>query len=241
MIILGTIVNVLAVLLGSLAGLMFHSRLSKRYTDIIFQAIGLFTIILGVMMALRAQEWLVVILSLIIGGVVGEALQLESFFDQLASRLGARFKAGGKNFNEGLLTAFLLFCMGSMTVLGAVEEGMGGKPELYYIKSVMDGISAIALASGMGIGVLFSIIPLFIYQSALTFVAYYFGSFMPELMIASISATGGVLLLGLGLNLLHIAKIKMLNLLPSLAFAAFFAWLYPMIDIAGWALLLFGS
>lgn len=232
MIILGTIINVLAVIAGSIAGILFHSRLPKRFTDIIFQAIGLFTIILGVLMALRAEEWMIIILSLIFGGVLGELLQLEKFFDQLANRLGKKLNAQGNTFNEGLLTAFLLFCMGSMTVLGAVEEGMGGKPELYFIKSVMDGISAIALASGMGIGVMFSVIPLFIYQAGLTLLAYHFGSFMPELMITSISSTGGVLLLGLGFNLLKITQIRILNLLPSLLLAVVFAWIFPYVGLS---------
>jgi uncharacterized membrane protein YqgA involved in biofilm formation len=143
-------------------------------------------------------------------------LNLEKFFDTLASSVGKRFNQGGARFNEGLLTAFLLFCMGSMTILGAIEEGLGNSPNLYYIKSLMDGISSIALASGLGVGVLFSIIPLFIYQAGLTVLASFFGSFMPELMINGISATGGVLLVGLGLNILKISTIKILNLLPSL-------------------------
>lgn len=233
MIISGTLINVIAVVAGSLLGMIFHARLPKRFTDIIFQGIGLFTIVLGIAMALKATEWLVVVLSLILGGVLGELFRLESFFDGLASRIGKRFKVGGERFNEGLLTAFLLFCMGSMTVLGAIEEGMGGKPELYYIKSLMDGISSIALASGLGIGVLFSAFPLFVYQAGLTLLAFYFGSFMPEAIIGCISATGGVLLVGLGLNILKLAQIKMLNLLPALLFAALISWLFILFGLMG--------
>jgi hypothetical protein len=212
----GTLINVTAVLVGSLIGLTFRSRLPERFVTILFQGIGLFTIVLGIAMAIKAQEWILVILSLIVGGLLGELLNLEKFFDKLASTIGKRFKQGGARFNEGLLTAFLLFCMGSMTILGAIEEGLGNSPNLYYIKSLMDGISSIALASGLGFGVLFSIVPLFIYQAGLTVFASWFGSFMPELMINGISATGGVLLVGLGLNILKISSIKILNLLPSL-------------------------
>lgn len=224
MIISGTIINVLAVVVGSLLGLLFHARLPQRFVGIIFQGIGLFTLALGMKMALGANSWLIVVLSLIAGGLTGELLRLEARFDGLATRLGAKLKIGNARFNEGLLTAFLLYCMGSMTVLGAIEEGMGGQPELYYLKSVMDGISSIALASGMGIGVLFSAVPLFIYQGGLTLFAFWFGSFFPEQLITEISAVGGVLLLGLGLNILKVASIKMLNLLPALVFVALFAW-----------------
>lgn len=216
MLITGTIINVVAVVLGSLLGLLFHARLPQRFVKTLFQGIGLFTIVLGIYMALRAEAWILVILSIILGGLLGELLRLEDWFESLATRIGKRFKIGGEQFNKGVLTAFLLFCMGSLTILGAIEEGMGGKPELYYIKSLMDGISSIALASGLGIGVLFSVVPLFIYQAGLTLAASWFGSFMPELMVSGISATGGILLVGLGLNILEITKIKVLNLLPAL-------------------------
>jgi len=224
MIISGTLINVLAVVAGSLLGLLFHTRLPQRFVAIIFQAIGLFTLALGMKMALGANSWLIVVLSLIAGGLTGELLKLETYFDGLASRLAKKLHIGSKRFNEGLLTAFLLYCMGSMTVLGAIEEGMGGKPELYYLKSVMDGISSVALASGLGIGVLFSAVPLFIYQASLTLFAFWFGTFFPEQLIAEISATGGVLLLGLALNILKVAQIKMLNLLPALIYVALFAY-----------------
>lgn len=222
----GTLINAAAVIIGSLIGLLFHARLPQRYTDILFQAIGLFTIVLGISMALKAELWILVILSLIIGAIVGEALRMDRFFDQLAGRLGKYFGIGSGRFNEGLLTSFLLFCMGSMTVLGAIEEGLGGKPELFYIKSLMDGISSIALASGLGLGVLFSVVPLFLYQAGLTVLAAQFGSFMPELMITGISATGGVILVGLGLNLLKITQLRILNLLPSLVVLVLVTFLY---------------
>jgi hypothetical protein len=229
MIILGTIINVLAVGVGSFIGLFFHSRVPERYSTITFQAIGLFTLVLGFYMAFRADEWLVVILSLILGGLLGEALRLEAFFDTLAQRLGKSFNTKGKTFNEGLLTAFLLFCMGSMTILGAIEEGMKGQRELYYIKSLMDGISSIALASGLGAGVLFSVVPLFLYQAGLTLLAYHFGAFLPESLIMDMTATGGVILVGLGLNLLRITTIRILSLLPALALALLLSWFKYMI------------
>lgn len=227
MIILGTIVNVVAVLLGGLAGLYLHSRLPKRYVDVLFQAIGLFTLALGMMMALKAQEWILVILSLIFGALVGELMRLENYFERLAAVVGQWTGSGGSRFNQGLLTSFLLFCMGSLTILGAVEEGISGNRTLYYIKSLMDGISAIALASGLGIGVLFSVVPMFVYQAGLTVLAAWMGASMPPLMLSTLTATGGILLLGLGFNILQITKISVLNLIPALVFAVLSAWIYP--------------
>lgn len=229
MIILGTIANVLAVLLGGLAGLLLHARLPQRYVTALFQAIGLFTLVLGMLMALRAEEWILIVLSLILGALTGELLGLDDFFEGLAERIGRRTGAGGSRFNQGLMTAFLLFCMGSMTILGAVEEGIHGDRSVYYIKSMMDGISAMALASGLGVGVLFSIVPLFAYQAGLTLLAAWFGASMPQLMITSMTATGGIILVGLGFNILGMTKIKVLNLLPSLAFALIAAWIFPFL------------
>lgn len=225
----GTLINVAAVLVGSIVGLIFHARLPQRFSEILFQAIGLFTIVLGIVMALKAEVWILVILSLIIGAIAGELLNLEVFFNGLATRLGKVFRSKDTGFNEGLLTAFLLFCMGSMTILGAIEEGLGGKPELYYVKSLMDGISSVALSSALGIGVLFSIVPLFIYQAGLTLLASHFGSFMPELMVTGISATGGILLVGLGLNILKVTHIRILNLLPALLVIVVVTWIYTLI------------
>jgi len=228
MIITGTLINVMAVALGSTLGIALHSRLPQRAVETLFQANGLFTIALGVSMALKANEWMIVIVSLLLGSVAGELLNLELIFNEKASLLGSRLKLGNQGFTEGMLTAFLLFCMGSMTILGAIEEGMSGRAELLYIKSLMDGISSVALASGLGWGVLFSIVPLFAYQASLTLLAAGFGQFMPDLMINSISSTGGVILIGLGLNLTGISKLRIINMLPALIFVILGTYLFFM-------------
>ncbi|MBU2555561.1 MAG: DUF554 domain-containing protein, partial [Bacteroidetes bacterium] len=155
---IGTIVNTGAVVVGGLIGLMFNGKLPERYITIFFQAIGLFTLYLGVSLALKAEQVFYVVLALILGSLSGEALKLETRLEHLSELLKARFKLKGDRFTEGLLTAFLLYCMGSLTVLGAVTEGMGGGPDILLIKSLMDGVSSIALASALGIGVVFSAI-----------------------------------------------------------------------------------
>lgn len=232
MIITGTLINVMAVAVGSSLGIALHSRLPQRAVETLFQANGLFTIALGVSMALKADEWIIVIVSLLLGSVAGELLHLELLFNEKATLLGSRLKIGNQGFTEGMLTAFLLFCMGSMTILGAIEEGMSGRAELLYIKSLMDGISCVALASGLGWGVLFSIVPLFAYQASLTLLSAGFGQFMPELMINSISSTGGVILIGLGLNLTGISKLRIINMLPALIFVILVSYLFLWINPA---------
>ena len=140
-------------------------------------------------------------------------------------------KFKNEKFTEGLLTAFLLYCMGSLTILGAIEEGMGGSPKLLLIKSMMDGVSSIALASGLGIGVVFSAIPLLIYQGGITLLAMGFGEFFPPVFVTELSAVGGILLIGLGISILEIKKIKVMNMLPALVMIIVLLWLIPDLGI----------
>ncbi len=213
---IGTLVNFGAVIIGGSIGLIIHRNLPKRYVQLVFQIIGLFTLVLGFKMALESQQLLIMIFSLIFGGILGEVLKIEEWLNTLGDRIKRITKSKNDTFTEGLITAFILFCVGSLTFLGAIEEGMTGNPELLLIKSLMDGISAIALAVAFGIGVLFSAIPLIIFQGALTLFASLAGEFINPVYITEITATGGVILIGLGLNLLEIKKIKIVNLLPAM-------------------------
>lgn len=222
----GTWINIITVLLGGSLGLLFGQRLPERFRSIVFQAIGLFTLFLGVSMALQIPDPLVLVLSLVIGGLLGEWMKLEQGSVRWSEKLKVLLKSKHQNFSEGMLTAFLLFCMGSMTILGALEEGLGGKPELLITKSIMDGFSAIILAAGLGFGVLFSVIPLLIYQGGLTLLASHIEGWMQEGMIATLTATGGVILIGLGINILEIKKIRVLNLIPALLIGIILSWLF---------------
>lgn len=213
---IGTLVNFGAVIIGSTIGLIIHRNLPKRYVQLIFQIMGLFTLVLGFKMALEGQQLLIMIFSLILGGLLGEVLKIEDWINSLGDRVKRLTKSKSDTFSEGLITAFLLFCVGSMTIVGAIEEGMGGNPELLLIKSLMDGISSIALTVAFGIGVLFSAIPLLIFQGGLTFLASQAGEFIDPVVITEVTAVGGVILIGLGLNLLEIKKIKVVNLLPAM-------------------------
>jgi Uncharacterized membrane protein, possible Na+ channel or pump len=223
----GTLINAGAVIVGSSIGLLLKKGLPDKYTTIYFQAVGLFTLVLGIQMSLKITEPLLVVFSLIAGGLTGERLQLEDRMNRLGDFLKTKFKRGNERFTEGLVTAFLLFCMGSMSILGPVEEGLtGGVSELLKAKSLMDGFSAILLASALGIGVLLSTIPLLIYQGGITLLAMLVGNNIPELYINEISVIGGILLIGLAFDILNIKKMHILNMLPSLIYICLFLWLF---------------
>jgi len=225
MILTGTIVNVAAVIAGSTIGLLVGARLPKKITTSVFNSMGLFTMFLGVYMALKGQNFMVMVFSLILGTIVGELINIENGTESLSEKLKNRLKLGNPKFTEGMLTAFLLFCMGSMTILGAIDEGVGNGSEILLTKSLMDGFSSIALASAFGIGVTFSVIPLLIFQGGITLIAWWLGEFFPEVIINDLTAVGGILLIGLGVNILDLKHIKIMNMLPALLFAILFSWI----------------
>ncbi|MDZ7725658.1 MAG: DUF554 domain-containing protein [candidate division KSB1 bacterium] len=199
----GTWVNAAAVIIGSTLGLLIHRRLPERFTRIVFQAIGLFTIFLGVSMALKTGHELLLILSLVTGGLLGEAVHLEERLNSLSDVLARHLKTENQRFTEGLITAFLLFCIGSLTLLGAIEEGLGNPPRLLLTKSMLDFFSSIALTTAFGIGVMFSVIPLILFQGGITLLAALFGEFLSQTLISELTAVGGLMILALGINLLE--------------------------------------
>lgn len=223
---LGTIVNVGTVLLGSSLGLLLHRHLPEKITKIVFQGIGLFTLFLGFSMAMKTTNFLIMIFSIVLGSIIGQLLSIDAALDNFGNRLKKRVGSENDKFSEGLITAFLLFCMGSMTILGAFEEGLGNPPNLLYAKSMLDGFSSIALSAGLGIGVIFSAIPLLIYQGGLTLFAGWLGEFFSEIVINEMSAVGGLMLIGLGINILEIKPIKVINMLPGLLVAVVLAALF---------------
>jgi uncharacterized membrane protein YqgA involved in biofilm formation len=223
---LGTLINVGTVVLGSLIGLAIHARLPERITRIAFQGIGLFTVFLGFTMASKTSNFLVMIFSIVPGSIIGELIGIERRMDRLSEYIKQKIGSKDKRFSEGFVTAFLLFCMGSMTILGAIEEGLGGRPNLLIAKSVLDGFGSLALSASLGIGVIFSVLPLFIYQGAITLFASSLQQFFTNVLINELSAVGGLLLIGLGINILEIKKLPILNMLPSLVIAVILAYFF---------------
>lgn len=227
---IGTLINAGAVTLGSIIGMLIGKRVPGRLATALFHAVGLFTIAIGISMTLKTNNFLIMIFSLILGTIVGEILKIEQGLEKLGEKVKTKIKSNHAKFSEGLITSFLLYCMGSMTVLGAFEEGLGEKPTLLLTKSLLDGFAAIALASSFGIGVIFAAVPLLIYQAALTLFASYLGNFLTDPVINEMTAVGGIMLVGLGISILEIKKIKVINLIPSLLFAILFALLFQYLQ-----------
>jgi hypothetical protein len=220
----GSLTNALAILLGGGLGLLFRSRIPERLTRTAFQALGLFMLYLGVDMARRTHNPLIPIFALVLGGVIGEALDLDARVTRFAEAV-RRALRGGSHFVEAFLTSSLLFCIGSMAVLGAVEEGLGGYPKLLLTKSLIDGFSALALVVTLGSGVLVSAFPILAYEGGLTLAARFLAPCLSAPVVDELSSTGGILLLGLSLGILEIKEIKVVNLLPALVAAALMAGL----------------
>ena len=212
----GTLFNVLTVLLGSIVGLKFKKIISPELNKKVFFVLGLFTLVLGFSMAVKSTNFIFMFLSLFFGTILGEYFNFDFFIKNNTDKWKHIFKLKDDQFIDGLLTGFLLFCVGSMTIVGAIDEGLGKTPDILYTKSIMDGISSIILASTLGIGVLFSVFPMLIFQGGITLVVYYFKDFFPMDLVEHISCVGGVLIIAIGLKILGYEKINPTNTLPSL-------------------------
>ena len=223
---IGTIINASAVIIGGLIGLLIHSRLPQHITHTTFQAIGLFTIVLGITMAIQTTHFLAMVISLVLGSIIGSLLDIESKIKLIGELLKKKSGSKNKRFSEGFITAFMLYCMGSLTLLGAIEEGLGNPPTLLLSKSVLDGFSSIALAASMGAGVIFSAIPLIIYQGSITIITSMIQQSLSQIIITELSAVGGIFLVGLGIDILKIKKISILNMIPSLLIILIIAYIF---------------
>jgi len=223
---IGTLLNTAAVIVGASIGVLLKKSMPERVTQIYFQAVGLFTIAIGISMVWDLKHILIVVGSLAIGSLIGEWLNLEAGADKLSNYLKTKLKTGNEKFSEGLITAFLLFCIGSMTILGTIQEGTGVSSDLLFTKSLMDFFSSIILASAFGVGVIVSAIPLFLFQGALTLLAMGISEFFTPEIIHGLTNIGGILLIGLGINILEIKKLRIMNMVPSLLIVVLFLWMF---------------
>lgn len=216
MIPLGTLFNVLTVILGGSIGLFLKRYINPELNKKVFFIIGLFTVVLGLNMSLKNIDFIVVLLSIVLGTLLGEwgnfSDKISYFINKLKNKLNLR----SDTFSEGIITAFFLFCVGSMTIVGAIDEGLGKSPTILYTKSIMDGISSIILASTLGAGVLFSVIPMIAFQGGITILVFYYKDFLPLLLVDYFSSVGGVIIIALGLQILGYKHINPINMLPSL-------------------------
>lgn len=213
---LGTIVNTLAIIGGGAAGALLRKGIPERYGESVMHAIGLAVILIGIRGALKSDDLLVVILSLVFGTLLGEGLRLEAWLERTGRFLESRFDHSGGTFTKGFVTASLIYCVGAMAIVGSLESGLAGDHQTLYAKSILDGTASIVLASTLGIGVMFSSIPVFLYQGLITVSASFLKAYLVTEVILQMSAVGGLLIMAIGLNLLEIKKIRVGNMLPSI-------------------------
>jgi len=213
---LGTIVNAVAIIVGSLLGLLFRGGIPKKFTVTMMQAISLAVMLIGFKMALKTDAILLVIFSLVIGSLMGEFINIESRLERLGKRLETRFSKPGSGIAKGFVVASLVFCVGSMAIVGALESGLSGNHQTLFAKSALDGLFSIIFASSFGIGVLFSSVSVFIYQGMITLTSSLMKPFLIPAVINQMSGVGGILIMAIGINLLEIQKIKVGNMLPAI-------------------------
>lgn len=221
MILTGTLVNVAGILLGGGVGLLLNRLLRQgvpeRFSDMVMKGIGLCTIYIAATGLLDGSKSLVTILSVVLGAILGEWLDLDGKIRSLSQALERRFSRAGKNggFAQGFMAATLLFCVGTMAIKGSLDGGLQGDHATLYAKSVMDTISACIFSSTMGLGVLFSAVPVLLYQGAITLLASVAGPYLGDAVIAEMNTVGSLLLLGLSLDLLGIVHLKLMNYIPA--------------------------
>lgn len=218
---LGVIANSVMIICGGLLGLLFRSRIKTELVDTLMSAMGLVIIVIGVDGAAGVQDILAVVICLALGGVIGQALGLQSFFDGLGDKIRERVKNtrfGEGEFGEGLVTASVLFTVGSMAILGSIEAGLNHNYTILITKGVIDMVSAIAFAAAMGAGVPFAFVSVFVWESMITLLAAFVSPYLGADVVSNMSAAGGAIFIGMGLNMLGISstKIKINNMLPAL-------------------------
>jgi uncharacterized protein len=223
MIPLGSLVNGAAIIVGSLLGLLLHGRFPDRVRVIMFQALGLSILLIGLKMALTMNAPLLVVISMLVGAVVGEAGDIERQMSRIGDRLKSMLRSENTLFTDGLVTASVIFCSGTMAILGPFDEALRGDHTLLFTKAMLDGSVALILATTYGSGVLLSFLPVVLYQGLLTFLAAAtHGYFTPDRLV-QLTAVGGLLIVAIGINMLGLLKIKVLNLLPAIAVAVILA------------------
>ena len=240
----GTFINVAAILIGGIIGLIFGSRIPERYKSTVIAGMGLFTMAMGLQMFLKSNNQLIVLGALLIGALLGEWIGIEDGLQTLGETLEKRFSrnanpidqtldksASNSRFVRGFMVTSLLFCIGPMAILGSLQDGLTGDYKLLAVKSTLDGFGAIAFASTLGVGVLFSSFMVLIYQGGISLLAGQLSAIVTDPMMAEMTATGGVILMGVALSsLLEIKKIRVGNFLPALAVAPLIVWILSFIN-----------
>ncbi|MFT5697964.1 MAG: putative membrane protein YqgA involved in biofilm formation [Desulforhopalus sp.] len=216
---LGTIVNALAIVGGSLVGLLFSKGISKDYKEIILSGVGLSVLLIGIKSALVSDSLMIVIFSVIIGAILGEFLKIEAKLEALGVFLEKKVAAkssDNRSFAKGFVTASLVFCVGSMAIIGSLESGLTGNHQTLFAKSILDGVTSIIFASTMGLGVMLSAVAVFLYQGLITITATFMKDLLVPATIEQMTSVGGLLIMAIGFNMLKITTIRVGNLIPAI-------------------------
>lgn len=216
----GTLLNVATVLAGSTGGVALGARLPERAQRIVMDGLGLGTLLIGAKMALQTQNILILLGSILLGGLLGEMLRIQQGLDRLGEALRKQVGAGqGSRFTEGFVTASLIFCVGPMTVMGSIEDGLTGRYQILAAKAVLDGFASLALAATLGWGVACAALTVLLFQGSLSLGASLLTRLITPAMVTEMTAAGGLMILGIGLLLLELRQIRVANFLPGLAVA----------------------
>jgi len=223
---LGTIVNAVAIIMGGLLGILLKKGIPDGYKSTIMQGLGLSVFVIGLTGTFKSENILLMIFSIVIGSIIGEALAIEDKLEKLGNWLEGNMGKSEGTVAKGFVTASLIFCVGAMAIVGSLESGLTGSHETLFAKSLIDGVASIIFASTLGIGVVFSSIAVFVYQGFITLTANFMKPFLIDSVIAEMSAIGGLLIMGIAINILELKRVKVGNMLP----AVFIPILYPFVQ-----------
>lgn len=212
----GTLVNALAIIAGSLVGIAFKKGIPEAYKNTVLQAISLAVVLIGIQAALKSSDILMIIISLAIGSLLGEIIGIERRLENLGDWLESRFSSKDSSISTGFVTASLVFCVGSMAIVGSMESGLAGNEQTLYAKSILDGIASIVFASTLGIGVMLSSIAVLLYQGSITLLAVLIKPYLVPVVIDQMTSVGGLLIASIGVNFLSSVKLKVGNMLPAI-------------------------
>jgi uncharacterized membrane protein YqgA involved in biofilm formation len=232
----GTFINVAAILIGGMIGLIFGARIPEKFKNTVIAGMGLFTTALGLQMFFKTENSLIVLGALIIGALLGEWIGIEDGLQSFGQMLEKRFSrdaetGSSSKFVRGFMVSSLLFCIGPIAILGSIQDGLTGDYKLLAVKSTLDGFAAIAFASTLGVGVMFSSLIILIYQGGVSLLANQLNAIVTDPMMAEMTATGGVILMGVAFsNLLELKKIRVGNFLPALAIAPLIVWILSLLQ-----------
>ena len=223
----GTLVNSLGIICGSALGILLKKNVPIKYQQTVMQGLSLAIGLIGLQMALKTENILIIIISIVIGGLIGEFIDIDGLLGRIGERLTVLMGNKYGSVGEGFITGSLVFCVGAMAIVGSIQDGLTGDTSILYAKSMLDTVASVVFASGMGIGVALSSISVLLYQGALTLLASSLSGFISEAMIREMTAVGGLLIVGISLLVLEIKTIKVANLLPAVPIAAIIVFLWP--------------